>query len=125
MVGRGLATRPGLSLVEMVVALTLLAIGLLGALGTQLIAARSLREAEARTGAIDLAATIIDSLQGVPDPLPGERREGRYQVLWSVEPGGGISRIEVRVEYHDGRADRELNFEATHAPALPRLGGVR
>src|SRR5690606_29326629 len=96
MVGRRLALRPGLSLVEAIVALTLLAIGLLGALATQLLSARLLREAEARAGAINLAGAILDSLHAVPAPTAGERYEAGYLVRWSVMAGDGSALIGVR-----------------------------
>lgn len=121
MVGRRLALRPGLSLVEAIVALTLLAIGLLGALATQLLSARLLREAEARAGAINLAGAILDSLHAVPAPTAGERYEAGYLVRWSVMAGDGSALIGVRVQYDDGTATREIYFESLHATPPPRL----
>lgn len=122
MVTRRLTARPGLSLVEAIVALTLLAIGLLGALATQVMAARLLREAEARASAINLAGAILDSLAAVPNPSPGERRDNRYLARWSTTPANELARIEIEIEYHDGTARRELRFEILHAPPPPRLG---
>jgi|GEM_PF-547017 len=122
MVRRRRALQPGLSLVEAIVALTLLSVGLLGILGSQLMAARLLREAEARAGAIDLAGTILDSLLAVPAPTGGERREAGYTARWSVAPAAGSSRIEILIQYQDGTASRELRFESLHAPPAPRLG---
>lgn len=123
MVTRRLEARPGLSLVEAIVALTLLAVGLLGALATQVMAARLLREAEARAGAISFAGAVLDSLTAIPNPSPGERHDTRYLARWSTAPGDELTRIEIEIEYHDGTARRELRFEIMHAPPLPRIGG--
>lgn len=125
MVGRRLALHPGFSLVEAIVALTLLALGLLGALASQVMSARLLREAEARAGAVDLASTILDSLLAVPVPTSGERHEAGYDAEWSVAAGDGSSRIEVRIQYDAGTARRELRFESLHAPPPPRLRRAR
>lgn len=120
---RGPARRPGLTLVEAIVALTLFALGLLGAAATQSLAARLLREAEARAGALTLAEAVLDSLLAVPTPTAGERHERRYRAHWSSAPRSALTAIELEVEYHDGTALRRLRFDLLHAPPLPRLGG--
>lgn len=119
----GPALRPGFTLVEAIVALNLLALGLLGAAATQSLAARLLREAEARAGALNLAEAVLDSLLAVPTPTAGERHERRYRAHWSSAPRSVLTAIELEVEYHDGTALRRLRFDLLHAPPLPRIGG--
>jgi prepilin-type N-terminal cleavage/methylation domain-containing protein len=117
------SVRAGFTLVEAVVALTLLAVGLLGAAATQSLAARLLREAEARAGAVVLAGSVLDSLLSVPAPVGGEREEARYRVRWTAEDRDPLTTIVLEVEYHDGSAPRRLRFEMLHAVAPPRIGG--
>jgi prepilin-type N-terminal cleavage/methylation domain-containing protein len=119
---------PGFTLVEAVVALTLLAVGLLGAMATQSLAARLLREAEAHAGAVALAGAVLDSLLAVPSPTAGERRESRYRVHWSTHPHDVTTttsaEIGLEIEYHDGTKPRRLRFDIMHTQPLPRIGGV-
>lgn len=135
--------RSGFSLVEAIVALTLLTVGLLGAVATQSLAARLLREAEARGGAVDLAGAILDSLLVVAAPTDGEREEGTFRARWQLLRLGGdvlgdevpdddvpgnevrgaeAKLIELEVQYHDGAEPRRLYFELLHLAPLPRIG---
>jgi prepilin-type N-terminal cleavage/methylation domain-containing protein len=115
--------RGGFTLVEVIVALPILAVGVLGAAATFALAARLLREAEARSGAVGVAGSTLDSLLLAPRPLPGERHEGRYHLRWSTRPAGGATAVELEVEYQDGSASRQLRFEAIHAAHPWRIGG--
>jgi prepilin-type N-terminal cleavage/methylation domain-containing protein len=115
--------RPGFTLIESVVSLTLLAIGLLGAAATQSLAARLLRESEARIGAVALAEAVLDSLIAAPAPAGGEREEARYRARWSAEDDNGLTAIVLDIEYHDGTAQRRLRFEMLHAAVPARIGG--
>jgi prepilin-type N-terminal cleavage/methylation domain-containing protein len=115
--------RGGFTLVEVIVALPILAVGVLGAAGTFTLAARLLREAEARSGAVGVAAMVLDSLTLAPRPETGERREGRYNLRWSTRPLGGATMIELEVGYPDGSAPQVLRFVAVHAAPPLRIGG--
>jgi prepilin-type N-terminal cleavage/methylation domain-containing protein len=115
----------GFTLVEAIVALTLLAVGLLGAAATQSLAARLLREAEARAGAVVLAGAVLDSLLTVQVPQGGTRVERRYQARWITEARGSATSIELEVQYHDGTAPRRLRFEMVHLAPVPRIGSGR
>lgn len=115
--------RGGFTLLEVIVSLPILAVGVLGAAATFALAARLLREAEARSGAVGGAGSVLDSLLLTPQPAPGERSEGRYHLSWSTHPLGGATAVELEVEYHDGTAARLLRFTAVHAAAPLRIGG--
>lgn len=81
----------GFTLIEVVVALVLLEIGVLGVVGTLLLATRTLTEAELTTRATMSAAQVVDSLEahgfGGPDVVafPGG------VVRWEAAVGTGIA----------------------------------
>lgn len=113
---------PGFSLVEAIVALTLLTIGVLGAAATQSLAARLLREAESRADAVSFAGSILDSLLMVPAPAGGVRDQGRHRARWSTEARGRGTLVELEVEYLAGAGTRVVRFEMLHLSPLPRIG---
>lgn len=117
----GSRVRAGYTLVEVIVAMTLLAVGLVGIVAMEGLAVRWLREAEAHSDAIEVAGTVLDSLLTVAVPEAGERTESRYQVRWATEPVGMMTRIDLEVAYHDGTAGRRVRFEMFHAPQPIRL----
>jgi prepilin-type N-terminal cleavage/methylation domain-containing protein len=118
--GRGSRLRAGYSLVEVLVALTLLAVGALGAAAATQAALAALRHAEAHHDAVTLAAVVLDSLRQSHAPLDGSRVEGRYLLSWSVS-GDGAAEILLAVEFPDGAARRRLEFAALHSPPPPRF----
>ena len=88
--------RPGgYSLVELLVALVLLQVGILGAVGTCVLAARLTTRAELLEWGTSEAQRVLDSLASVPPgPGEGEVRSGPGALRWSVGAGG-----DVRVEF--------------------------
>jgi type IV pilus modification protein PilV len=113
--------RPGFTLVEVIVALALLAIGALGAAATQIVAARLLREAEDRTAAIVFAGNIIDSLLSVRSPAGGVREEANRRATWTSRAHGEGTILELEVQYQSGAGSRTLEFSVLHLPPLPRI----
>lgn len=113
------AARQGFTLIETMVALIVLAVGVLGAAATATLAARLLREAEAREGATVFGSAVLDSLLLVEAPGEGERVEGRYRARWRATG----RTLTLEVTFHDGTTERMVTWEAVHAPAPAELGG--
>lgn len=107
-------TRWGFGLIELVVALTILSIGLLGLAGAAAVAHRSFMGAEALEQAADAAAIVLDSLMRDTAPVSGERRHDRALVRWSVQEDSAGTRIALTVDVPDGGRSRRLMFHATH-----------
>jgi prepilin-type N-terminal cleavage/methylation domain-containing protein len=82
--------RGAYSLVEVVVALVILAIGLLGSTGLVVTAARSVAEALRIEAALTLAEGVADSLTILGWQAAGERRDGAFLVSWSGSGGWGV-----------------------------------
>lgn len=86
----------GFTLVEVLVALVVLEVGLLGVVGTLLLAARTLRKAERLEGAVAEVQRVFDSLAAVAGG-PGQGRQPSHlgEVWWSAD-GQGVLRVEFR-----------------------------
>jgi type II secretory pathway pseudopilin PulG len=78
----------GFTLVEVVVALTILEVGLIGCVATLVLSSRLLREARVQHAATQLVAEVTDSLlaEGVAGGGARETEWGR--VRWLAEAGG-------------------------------------
>lgn len=90
--------RRGFSLVEIVVALTLLELGLLAVVGLSTLAARTLAEAAELQRAMGALEVVVDSLQEAGGWGAGERSVPPHLVRWWREDG----ELRVRVERLDG-----------------------
>ena len=109
----GGAPRPGgFTLVEVLVALTLLAVGVLGAVGTLLGARRALLAAERLHVATQAAADVADSLLAGGEAGGGERSAAWGRVVWSVEAAG----LRVRAEEAGGAPLLDWWVPAAAAP---------
>ena len=100
----GWRTRRGHSLVELTVALVLLAVGL-GAVGlSALLGSRWTDRGIARQEAVAAAAHVLDSLVLAPGPVDGAGAWGGAPARWTVRPGPGAAVVlEVRVGLRDRR----------------------
>jgi prepilin-type N-terminal cleavage/methylation domain-containing protein len=94
----GAGARRGFALVELLVALAILGVGLLGVVGTLLAARRALTSSEHLHVATQTAAGIADSLLAVRAPGAGMLATEWGRIRWSAEPDG----IGVRAEDGDG-----------------------
>lgn len=103
-----------MGLVELVVALLLLAIGLLALTGAAAVAQRSLTTARALEEGAEVAAAVLDSLLREPSPLPGERTLGRTTAQWSVDADSVAVTIRLTATVATGGRERQLTFGATH-----------
>ncbi|MBI4546038.1 MAG: prepilin-type N-terminal cleavage/methylation domain-containing protein [Gemmatimonadetes bacterium] len=111
----------GFTLVEVMVALTVLAVGTLSILGAATLALRTLQEAEARYQAVLLAGAVLDSLQQVASPGSGEAVWDARRVRWVVEQRGRLASIELVVESPAGGRPGSLHFALLHFPLPPPL----
>ncbi|HEX7118711.1 MAG TPA: prepilin-type N-terminal cleavage/methylation domain-containing protein [Longimicrobiales bacterium] len=121
-IGRPFGARPGLGLTEVLVAVVVLGVGVLGAVATTTLAVRTLGAAAARETAIRLAGTVLDSLLQEEAPVAGEQVHPGHRLRWTVRPAGRATRIVLEVEYRDGTRRRRLSFEALRAAALRPIG---
>ena len=91
----------GFTLLEVVVALLLLELGVLGAVGTLTVASRQLGEAERIERIVTEAEGILDSLAGTASPESGSREVAEAVIEWTVGGGGTIT---LRATGADGRS---------------------
>ena len=97
--GRARLRGAGYSLVEVVVAIVILAVGILGAAGLVTTAARHVAWAVQSEAALGLAEEVADSLMAHGWRSAGERAEGALVVSWSGAEGWG----EVAVRSSTGK----------------------
>jgi prepilin-type N-terminal cleavage/methylation domain-containing protein len=107
--------RRGFSLIEVLIAMTLLSVALLGVAGSAAMASQVLRQAQMRERSTLEALQIIDSLTREPQPVPGQRLIGNLTLRWVVtRSSNGTDAIDLTVEYLEGNAIRSVRFRAAH-----------
>lgn len=95
---RGLARGAGFTLVEVLVALVLVQVGVLGLAGSLLLSTRTLRDARlVERRAADLA-WVHDSLAAGWSAGEGETRRPWGWIRWTVTPSGRATLLAVRVD---------------------------
>ena len=104
--------RRGFTLLEVIVALLLLQVAVVGAVGTLVLASRTLGEAEHVERAVLAAEGLLDSLAGSGSAKSGSRALAGGELEWFVDSVGGVL---VRASRGDGR----IWLELTSAVALP------
>lgn len=97
--------RSGFTLVEILVALVVLEVGLLGVVGTLVLAARTLTRAEVHERGVAELEQLWDSLRWVEAPGSGARERPWGVATWAPRDGGlsleflgGDGRVSVRAE---------------------------
>ena len=85
--------RRGFTLLEVVVALVLLEVGVLSAVGTLAVASRTLAQAERLERTFLEAEGVLDSLAGVADATSGARTFAGGALEWSVDGAGWIELV--------------------------------
>jgi prepilin-type N-terminal cleavage/methylation domain-containing protein len=110
--------RPGFGLIEVLVALTLLGIVMLGVAGSTLLAARLLGEAEATEQSALAALHVMDSLVQEASPANGERVAGRLAIRWQVQRDSTLQSIAVSVTFPNGSTMRTVHYRLVHAPVI-------
>jgi Tfp pilus assembly protein PilV len=87
--------RRGFNLLEVVVALVLLQVSLLGVLGLFSLAVRRLNRALQRERAAVEAVAVADSLSGLERVEAGESIRGAWRVTWEPLQGGVLVRADL------------------------------
>ena len=88
----------GFTLLEVVVALLLLELAVVGAVGTLAVASRTLAEAEHLERAVMEAEGVLDSLAGVSGAESGSRTFSGGGLEWSVDEAGAVVLRAVRTD---------------------------
>jgi prepilin-type N-terminal cleavage/methylation domain-containing protein len=101
--------RGGFTLVELVLALVLLGIGLLGSAALMIHSQGLMRRAETREWAASIALSMADSLARLGTATEGERLHPRGRVAWAAWSESGVLRI--RIEVIPLRGAEEMVFE--------------
>jgi Tfp pilus assembly protein PilV len=91
--------RPAFSLVEVVVAMTLLAVGALGIAATALIAVQSFTRAEMQQNVLREADAILDSLLALSANTAGGRPVHTSMLLWTAADSAGAVTLTVRTPH--------------------------
>jgi Tfp pilus assembly protein PilV len=104
--------RGGFGLVELIVALTLFALGILGLAGAAVLAHRSFTEADSIERAARLAESLLDSLVSADAVADGEVRAPGITADWTVMQDSLLDLITLRVRAAGGSGDREYEFHA-------------
>jgi prepilin-type N-terminal cleavage/methylation domain-containing protein len=102
----------GFGLVEVIVALALASVALLGVAGSTVLAGMLVRQARADERAAFEAMQVLDSLSNLVAPASGQRTVGRFQLIWTVSSTANPSTIDLTVQYANGSRYRTLSFRA-------------
>ena len=104
--------RDGFGLVELIVALTIFAIGILGLAATAVLAARAFNESDGIERAARLAETLLDSLVRADAVQDGQLHRSGVTAAWTVAHDSTVDLITLRVHIPGGAGARELEFHA-------------
>ena len=110
--------RRGFGLVEVIVAMTLLGIGMLSIGAGAAFASRVVGMAETEEGAARLAATVLDSLALLPQWTEGAADTDRLHARWWSGQAGDDLRIVITVT---GEPAAVFTYVTTAPPLLPVL----
>ena len=94
--------RGGFTLVELVLALVLLGVGLLGSAALMIHSQSLLRRAETREWAASVALSMADSLAWLGTASEGERLHPQGRLVWAAWRESGVLRIRIEVVPLDG-----------------------
>jgi hypothetical protein len=109
--------RPGFGLAEVIVALVVIAGGVLAVASAAGAAAGLLRAAHAEETAVDAVGSALDSVLAIAGASPsgGELRAGPVLVAWRVA-GGAAGEAEAVAHLAHGRRPRRLLFTGRATP---------
>jgi prepilin-type N-terminal cleavage/methylation domain-containing protein len=119
----GSTTQAGFGLVELIVAMLLLSVGVLGLVAASAFAQQSLNAADATTRATNVAAALADSLlrssSAAGAAATGERAVGNLLVRWSVEADSALVLVRVEVDVPEPRGARTVVFRGARLRPVP------
>ncbi len=95
----------GFTIVELLIAITVLTVGLLSFLGASALITRMLARGDRTTTATFYAQERLERLQGQPCGTMAngnEMRGGGYRVTWTLTPSPGSQRARILVQYTAG-----------------------
>lgn len=114
------ANERGFTLIEILVAITIFAVGMLAVASMQISGIQGNATANALTGASTWAADRIERLMNLDydssdlaHGSTGTDSQGRYAIEWTVTehaPLNNIKTIQVRVQWEDRGRNRELRY---------------
>ncbi len=109
----------GFTLIELVVAVMLLAVGVLAVAASAAPLARLLRRGSARAVAAEAAGARIEMFraEGCGGEATGVASGGGARVAWSAAPGGGLEAVTVVATYPWGPGLHSDTYEALVACA--------
>lgn len=119
-----MVSRAGFSLTELIAAFALLAVAVYSLGASSAASSAWLRHAEAESGAVLLAGTLLDSLAAQPAAGAGSFDHGRYHAEWSAIDTAGLVRLRVDIAWPNGTRTDSLTF-AMHAARPPERVRVR
>jgi type II secretory pathway pseudopilin PulG len=115
------SARFGFGLIELVVALTIVAVGVLALAAAALTAQRAFMSADALQRAGAAATMVLDSLMHQTDPAAGERLLDNCNLRWTARAAGrDLTVIDMTVELLDGGLPRTVTLQAMHTNATAR-----
>lgn len=115
-----LTSRAGFTLLEVVVALTMLAVLLPTALGIIALGLRAIKAASDTTGAVLLARRQLDELaHTAAAPVAGQGAAGAYRWTSEVIPEQRLVRLRVRVLWEQRGREQALELVTLRAGAPP------
>ena len=102
----------GFSLAEVLVAVVVLELGLLGALSLVVLAARTVQEARSLESSAAVASDLADSLAAADRVLPGTGLRGGRAARWAPDADGFV--VRVQIEGDDSMEVRGVSERSLH-----------
>lgn len=109
--------RSGFTLIEVIVAIVILATGALALAGSAAVTVRRMAEAARRTAAVSMARSRAEISLALPcgSLASGSETAGAVRSEWVVSPGSASAELSQRVSYPTFRGERSDDF-LTAAP---------
>ena len=111
--------RRGFGMVEVVVAMTLLGIGVISVSAGAAFSSRLLSLAETEERAARLAAAVLDSLAALPEWTAGTAVQDRLRAGWDAGQAGTEARVVVTIPDQPGFASTYMTTTPPMLNALP------